>query len=247
MEPSRQLDSLSEAAWKAIRAANALIKYASESADFSEVRFFKSDLDYQLASIAESFPQRAPELTASARAIGPVPVCNGGFSATSAHALAFQVAQDVQAAVRQVRANQPKSWSKCCQYLRSLKVDCEWIGAAIITESDMMQLRRHETSATPAVDVKAEGHRVPTSPSSDSGPDSPMGFLGGAALAKALGIHATRRGAFEKRLERKRMSLGDDCWQEVQDRRPNDPKFLYLMDSPKLRELATGYKTPKPA
>jgi hypothetical protein len=78
------------------------------------------------------------------------------------------------------------------------------------------------------------------------GPESPTGFQGGAALADALGIHATRRDAFFRQLERQRLSLGDDCWHEVREPRPNSPRFLYRADSPKLRDLATGYKTPKP-
>ncbi|MBX3435420.1 MAG: hypothetical protein KF847_19060 [Pirellulales bacterium] len=74
---------------------------------------------------------------------------------------------------------------------------------------------------------------------------SPTGFLGGAALADALGIHATRRDAFFRQLERQRMSLGDNCWHEVREPRPNSPRFLYRADSPKLRSLAAAYATPK--
>jgi hypothetical protein len=77
--------------------------------------------------------------------------------------------------------------------------------------------------------------------------DTPTGFLGGAALANALGVHATQRDAFFQRLMRQRMSLGDDCWHEVRDPRPNSPRFLYRADSPKLRDLAAVYKNPKSA
>jgi hypothetical protein len=84
-------------------------------------------------------------------------------------------------------------------------------------------------------------------PQAGPAPDAPTGFLGGAALADALGVHATRRGAFFRQLERERMSLEDGCWCEVGDPRPNSPRFLYRADSPKLRNLAAGYKTPKPA
>jgi len=73
------------------------------------------------------------------------------------------------------------------------------------------------------------------------------GFLGGEDLAEALGVHPSRRGAFFRKLERKRVDLGDDCWHEVNDPRPNSPRFLYRADSPKLRHLAEPYKTRKPA
>jgi hypothetical protein len=74
-----------------------------------------------------------------------------------------------------------------------------------------------------------------------------IGFLGGAALADALGVHASQREAFFKRLERRRISLGDECWQEVANPRPNSPRFLYRADSAKVRALAATYQTPKPA
>jgi hypothetical protein len=78
-------------------------------------------------------------------------------------------------------------------------------------------------------------------------PESPTGFLGGAALADALGVHGTRRDAFFRQLERQRTSLGDDCWHEVHEPRPNSPRFLYRVDSPEMRQLAKAYKDPKPA
>jgi len=79
------------------------------------------------------------------------------------------------------------------------------------------------------------------------GPVGPSGFLGGEALADALGVHPSRRDAFFKRLERERKNLGDDNWQEVANRRANTPLFQYRLDSPRLRELANDYKSPKPA
>jgi hypothetical protein len=88
--------------------------------------------------------------------------------------------------------------------------------------------------------------KLAAEPASNAGPDSPTGFLGGAALADALAVHSTQRDAFFQRLMRQRMSLGDDCWHEVRDPRPNSPRFLYRVDSPKLRDLAAGYKNPKP-
>ncbi|HEY2760764.1 MAG TPA: hypothetical protein VGI75_08475 [Pirellulales bacterium] len=76
--------------------------------------------------------------------------------------------------------------------------------------------------------------------------NSLVGFLGGTDLAEALGIHAAKRDAFFQQLKRQRKGLGDDCWHEVLDARPNSPRFLYRADAPKLRDLAEGYKTPKP-
>ena len=77
--------------------------------------------------------------------------------------------------------------------------------------------------------------------------DSPTGFLGGAELADALGIHATRRDAFSRQLSRKRKSLEDFGWHEVREPRPHSPRFLYRPDFPKLRDLAAVYTKPKPA
>lgn len=72
------------------------------------------------------------------------------------------------------------------------------------------------------------------------------GFLGGEALAESLGVHPSRRPAFFKRLERDRLSLGDSNWQEVDNRRANAPRYQYRVDSPRLRELAEGYRLAKP-
>jgi hypothetical protein len=69
--------------------------------------------------------------------------------------------------------------------------------------------------------------------------------LGGLPLVDALGIDPSRQGAFFRQLERQRKSLGDDCWHEVREPRPNSPRFLYRTDSPKVRDQAAGYKTPK--
>jgi hypothetical protein len=78
-----------------------------------------------------------------------------------------------------------------------------------------------------------------------NGKQSTTGFLGGTALADALGIHRTRREAFFRQLERQRKCIGDDCWHEVRDPRPNSPRYLYRADSPKLRTLAESYSKPK--
>jgi hypothetical protein len=65
--------------------------------------------------------------------------------------------------------------------------------------------------------------------------------------ADALGVHATRREAFFRQLERQRKALGDDSWHEVREPRPNSPRFLYRADSSKLRDLAATYTNPKTA
>jgi hypothetical protein len=88
------------------------------------------------------------------------------------------------------------------------------------------------------------GQGVPAEAASNAGPDPPTGFLGGAELADALGVHTPQRDAFFQRLMRLRTSLGDDCWQEVRDPRPNSPRYLYRVDSPALCKLAAVYKTP---
>jgi hypothetical protein len=94
--------------------------------------------------------------------------------------------------------------------------------------------------------------RSETAPSADaakqSAPESPAGFLGGEALANALGIHATQRETFLRQLNRWRESkkLDDDCWIEASDPKPNSPRYLYRIDSLKLRQRAASYKTPKP-
>jgi hypothetical protein len=94
---------------------------------------------------------------------------------------------------------------------------------------------------------QAAGDQRQAEPANNFGPGTSTGFLGGAALASALGIHASQQDAFFKKLGRKRIVLGDDCWHEVRDRRPNSPHFLYRIDSSKLRDLAAAYTSPKPA
>jgi hypothetical protein len=89
----------------------------------------------------------------------------------------------------------------------------------------------------------------PVDPSKSAGEPvlpPPIGFLGGVELADALGVHSTQRDAFFQRLMRQRMSLDNDCWHELLNPRPNSPQFLYRVDSPKLRDLAAGYKNKKP-
>lgn len=73
------------------------------------------------------------------------------------------------------------------------------------------------------------------------------GFVGGTGLIEALGVHPTQRSAFFRQLERKRLELGDDCWHEVREPRPNQPRFIYRVDSPKLQSLAAKYQQPRSA
>lgn len=67
------------------------------------------------------------------------------------------------------------------------------------------------------------------------------GFHSAKALANAWGILAERHQAFITQLGRKRSKLGDDCWQEVSNPRPNAPKFLYRADSREVQEIAAEY------
>jgi len=76
-------------------------------------------------------------------------------------------------------------------------------------------------------------------------PDRPAGFLGVSDLARALEVHSSRKLAFQKQLERSRIKLGDRCWHQVRESRPNEPQYLYRVDDPSLRKLATGYTEPK--
>lgn len=73
----------------------------------------------------------------------------------------------------------------------------------------------------------------------------PSGFMGGAALADALGVHLTQRGAFSKQLERERQKLADGCWIEAANRRPNAPHYLYLASDPAIQAIAAAYQQPK--
>ena len=91
----------------------------------------------------------------------------------------------------------------------------------------------------------------PTTVQPESGPglDKTTGYLGGEALADAMGVHPTRQVAFAQQLLRQRTNISGECWLEwleVRDPQTRNPKFIYLADSPKLRELAADYKTPKP-
>lgn len=101
------------------------------------------------------------------------------------------------------------------------------------------------TSVDAEQDVEPAGDLV-SSPAEESHLKSAAlaGFVGGADLADALGIHPTRRNAFFRQLERRRRELGDANWHEVREPRPNTPRFIYRVDSPAIRSLAADYQEP---
>lgn len=92
-------------------------------------------------------------------------------------------------------------------------------------------------AATPA----SEGPPTQTATVSPPSHHEPTGFMGVAALAKVFGVPKARMDGFKKRLERERMSLGDDAFHEVRDPRPNSPKYLYNASNPRIREIAAEY------
>jgi hypothetical protein len=69
----------------------------------------------------------------------------------------------------------------------------------------------------------------------------PSGLMGVADLAKAFAIPADKVSAFKKRLERDRRSLGDGAFEEVQNPRPNAPRFLYNAGHHRVRQIAAEY------
>jgi hypothetical protein len=128
------------------------------------------------------------------------------------------------------------------------RISRESAGEHAETMGGINEAARQTIHANPAPEIKAVADDGLASESTvGSGSRSLTGFLGGADLAEALNIDPTRRQAFFRQLERQRLHLGDNCWHEVRDPRPNSPRFLYLVDSPKLRYLAAGYKTPQSA
>jgi len=67
--------------------------------------------------------------------------------------------------------------------------------------------------------------------------------MGVADLVKAFAIPADNVPAFKKRLERDRRSLGDGAFEEVQNPRPNAPRFLYNAGHHRVRQIAAEYAT----
>jgi hypothetical protein len=80
-------------------------------------------------------------------------------------------------------------------------------------------------------------------PQADAGekPTEPLGFLGGAVLADAVGVPEIHQNAFFHRLQRSRSKLGDENWQEVSSPRPRAPRFLYRADAQSVRDIAARY------
>jgi hypothetical protein len=72
-------------------------------------------------------------------------------------------------------------------------------------------------------------------------PARPSGLMGVAGLAKHFGIPQKNMHRFKKRLERERRGLGDGAFEEVQNPRPNTPRFLYNSNDPRIREIAAEY------
>ncbi len=107
--------------------------------------------------------------------------------------------------------------------LQSVVADTVSIGA-IVDESRKRLLNPDISDAIADAD-KAAFRPSEAKAGTGDGQPAKTGFLGGTALADAIGIHATRRDAFFRQLERQRMSLGDDCWHEVRNPRPNSPSF----------------------
>lgn len=106
-------------------------------------------------------------------------------------------------------------------------------------------LRRLRETREPQGPAGPQGGWAFSGPAEVTTPQSPVeldGFLGGLALADALGVHPQRRDAFFKRLERERLSIGDENWKEITDKRPNEPRFLYRVSA--VRKLASEYREP---
>ncbi|MBX7075443.1 MAG: hypothetical protein K1X71_20060 [Pirellulales bacterium] len=100
-----------------------------------------------------------------------------------------------------------------------------------------------ETVVTDAAQAKIEA-RPEGDGETDQRPEALVGYLGGAALADALGVHLTQRCAFDRALGRQRRNLWD-CCREVSNPEVNSPKYLYRADSPKLLDIAAKYRTAK--
>jgi hypothetical protein len=66
------------------------------------------------------------------------------------------------------------------------------------------------------------------------------GYLGGSALADALGVPPKKRNAFAKALERKRPGLGNG-FKEVANPASNEPKYLYAVDNNLVKTTASKY------
>jgi hypothetical protein len=111
---------------------------------------------------------------------------------------------------------------------------------------EYLSLRGLAVQRAAAVDVTANARPEIAKAEHQSSQPKRLGFLGGAALADALGVDPLQREQFLQQLGRKRRDHkieGD--WREVQNSTANDPKFLYRAESPTVRELAARYARPK--
>ncbi|QDU73499.1 hypothetical protein Pan97_04720 [Bremerella volcania] len=92
-----------------------------------------------------------------------------------------------------------------------------------------LRLQSKNVVTTPA--KKTNSKSAPTSTS----------WMGVRELADAYKVPADKFDAFSKALQRKRLSLGDEAWQEVHNPQPNQPRFLYRADATAIQELASRY------
>lgn len=75
-------------------------------------------------------------------------------------------------------------------------------------------------------------------------PENSPVFVDAAALAQKHQVHPDRREAFIRQLRRNHIRLGDD-FQEVTDRKPNRPLYMYNVGSHAIRQLAANYQRSK--
>jgi hypothetical protein len=154
-EPAEsRLDALGLAALKLLRAAKGLIGEALDPHDPPSPRFFLLDLESNLADFERLFPARASSLTRAARRLGRVPLRRFGYSATSGHGLAQQIATEASdAAHRILPPLTPRDfahvWPMVQRALKRLAiVDMEWLLARIIAEQDFTRREAPRKLAT---------------------------------------------------------------------------------------------------
>jgi len=73
------------------------------------------------------------------------------------------------------------------------------------------------------------------------------GWMGDVELAETLGVHSSRIPAFRAKLKRMRdkVELSIDDWQEIENRKRNEPQFLYRANAPAIVAMAKRYSLPK--
>jgi hypothetical protein len=74
-----------------------------------------------------------------------------------------------------------------------------------------------------------------------------LGWMGDVELAEALGVHSSQISAFRAKLKRMRDKgeLSIDDWQEFENRKRNEPQFLYRANAPAVVAMAKRYSLPK--